>query len=70
MGRYAFSQWGDGKKNSVKIFANLFLKILTEGTEMGGFFQYFATLIENAGPLLWRWPAPWSTLLGYPLRPH
>ncbi len=63
MGRYAFSQWGDGKKNSVQIFANLFLKILTEGTEMGGFFQYFATLIENAGPHL---GVPcWGTLLGH-----
>ncbi len=30
----------------------------------GSLFQFFTTLIENADPLLRRWLAPWSPLLG------
>ncbi len=53
-------------KNSAHTFSNLSLKILTEGavaTEAGCLFQYFATLTEKLGPLLWWWLVHWSTLV-------
>ncbi len=73
LGGMSVQSMGEMGKISVQTFSNLFLKNLTEGavtTEAGSLFQYFTTLTENAGPLLRRWLAPWSTLQGCPLRPR
>ncbi len=59
--------WERWRKTSVQTFSHLFLETLTEGavtTEAESLLQYFITLTENAGPLLWL--APWRTLYGCP----
>ncbi len=60
-------------KTSVNTSSNLFLKVLTERAvtaEAGSLFQYFTTLTEKVDALFRRWPLPWSTLEGCPLRPR